>query len=41
MRSYLAATFFVHADGDSMIYEGINIGDILIVDRSMTTQYEL
>ena len=28
------ATFFVRAEGDSMIGAGINSGDILIVDRS-------
>jgi len=31
-----AATFFVRVTGDSMIGAGINSGDILIVDRSVT-----
>ncbi len=30
------ATFFVRADGDSMINAGIRSGDILVVDRSKT-----
>ncbi len=30
-----AATFFVRADGDSMIDAGIHPGDILIVDRAI------
>ena len=30
-----AATFFVRADGDSMIGAGIHSGDILVVDRSL------
>ena len=30
------ATFFVRADGDSMINAGIKSGDILVVDRSKT-----
>ena len=30
-----AATFFVKADGDSMIGAGIHSGDTLIVDRSL------
>ena len=30
------ATFFVRADGDSMINAGIRSGDILVVDRSRT-----
>lgn len=29
------ATFFVRADGNSMIHAGIRSGDILIVDRSL------
>ncbi len=31
-----AATFFVRAQGDSMIQAGIQSGDMLIVDRSLT-----
>lgn len=31
-----AATFFVHAQGDSMRDAGIMSGDILVVDRSVT-----
>ena len=34
-----AATFLVRVSGDSMIEAGINDGDILIVDRSITPQY--
>ena len=30
-----AATFFVRADGDSMVDAGIHHGDILIVDRAL------
>lgn len=30
------ATFFVRADGNSMINAGIRSGDILVVDRSLT-----
>jgi DNA polymerase V len=30
-----AATFFVRVQGDSMIGEGINDGDLLVVDRSL------
>ncbi len=30
-----AATFFLRAQGDSMIYAGIHHGDLLIVDRSL------
>jgi DNA polymerase V len=30
-----AATFFVRAEGDSMIGAGIHSGDILVVDRSL------
>ena len=32
-----AATFFVMAEGDGMVDHGIYAGDILIVDRSLTT----
>ncbi|MBN1290857.1 MAG: translesion error-prone DNA polymerase V autoproteolytic subunit [Candidatus Latescibacteria bacterium] len=39
LNSYLirhpAATFFVRADGDSMVDAGIHHGDILIVDRAL------
>ena len=31
-----AATFFVKVDGDSMIGAGIQDGDLLVVDRSLT-----
>ena len=31
-----AATYFVRVEGDSMIDAGINSGDLLIVDRSLT-----
>lgn len=34
-----AATFLVRVSGDSMIEAGINDGDILVVDRSITPQY--
>lgn len=30
-----AATYFVRAEGDSMIGDGIHHGDLLVVDRSM------
>jgi len=30
-----SATFFVRAEGDSMVGAGINNGDILVVDRSL------
>ena len=30
-----AATFFVRAEGSSMIYAGIQSGDILVVDRAL------
>ncbi len=30
------ATFFVRVDGDSMTGAGINCGDLLVVDRSLT-----
>jgi DNA polymerase V len=32
------ATFFVKAQGDSMLGAGIHQGDILIVDRSLTAK---
>lgn len=31
-----ASTFFAHVDGDSMIDECIESGDLLVVDRSLT-----
>lgn len=31
-----AATYFVKAAGDSMVNAGINNGDLLVVDRSLT-----
>ncbi|WP_444883539.1 LexA family protein [Microbulbifer sp. PSTR4-B] len=31
-----SATYFVRADGDSMVNAGIHDGDLLIVDRSLT-----
>ncbi len=34
-----AATYFVRAEGDSMIEAGIFSGDILVVDRSLTAQH--
>jgi len=34
-----AATFFVRAEGDSMIQAGIYAGDILVVDRSVTAEH--
>ncbi len=33
------ATFFVQVEGDSMIQAGINEGDILVVDRSITPSH--
>ncbi|SEA55758.1 SOS response UmuD protein. Serine peptidase. MEROPS family S24 [Desulfuromusa kysingii] len=34
-----AATYFVRAQGDSMIDAGIFPGDVLVVDRSLTAQH--
>ncbi len=34
-----AATYFVRAQGDSMIDAGIFPGDVLVVDRSITAQH--
>ncbi|MGH1542642.1 MAG: translesion error-prone DNA polymerase V autoproteolytic subunit [Arenicella sp.] len=34
-----AATYFVRAEGDSMIEAGIRSGDILIVDRALTAAH--
>lgn len=34
-----AATYFVRAEGDSMIEAGIFSGDILVVDRSLTAEH--
>lgn len=33
-----AATFFVRAEGESMIEAGIHPGDVLVVDRSLTAR---
>ena len=33
-----AATFFLRVEGDSMVDAGINSGDILIVDKSITAK---
>lgn len=35
-----AATFFVRAEGDSMIDAGILPGDVLVVDRSLTAKHD-
>ncbi|MFY0677774.1 MAG: translesion error-prone DNA polymerase V autoproteolytic subunit [Neptuniibacter sp.] len=35
-----SATYFVRAEGDSMLGAGIHSGDILIVDRSLTAKHE-
>lgn len=34
-----ASTYFVRAEGDSMIEAGIFSGDILVVDRSLTAEH--
>lgn len=34
-----SATYFVRAEGDSMIGAGIHDGDVLIVDRSLTAKH--
>ncbi|SBS30537.1 LexA repressor [Marinomonas aquimarina] len=34
-----SATFFVRAQGDSMVGAGIHSGDILVVDRSLTAKH--
>ncbi|ADZ91084.1 Peptidase S24/S26A/S26B, conserved region [Marinomonas mediterranea MMB-1] len=34
-----SATFFVRAQGDSMIEAGIHCGDVLVVDRSLTSKH--
>lgn len=34
-----SATFFVRAQGDSMVEAGINSGDVLVVDRSLTAKH--
>ncbi len=34
-----AATYFIKAEGDSMIEAGIFSGDILVVDRSLTAKH--
>lgn len=35
-----AATFYVRAQGDSMVDVGIFSGDVLVVDRSITARHE-
>lgn len=37
--SHPAATFYVRASGHSMIGEGINDGDMLIIDRAITARH--
>ena len=37
--SHPAATFYVRASGHSMIGEGINDGDMLIIDRAVTARH--
>ena len=37
--SHPHATFFVRAQGDSMIEAGIHSGDVLVVDRSLTARH--
>lgn len=37
--SHPSATFFVEASGDSMINAGIQSGDMLVVDRSITPRH--
>lgn len=34
-----SATFFVRAQGDSMVDAGIRSGDVLVVDRSLTARH--
>lgn len=34
-----SATYFVRAEGDSMVLAGINSGDLLVVDRAETPQH--
>ena len=34
-----AATFFLRASGESMLYAGIHSGDLLVVDRSLTPRH--
>lgn len=34
-----SATFFVRAQGDSMVDAGIHSGDVLVVDRSLTAKH--
>lgn len=37
--SHPAATFYVKASGHSMVEEGINDGDMLIIDRAITARH--
>jgi len=37
--SHPAATFYVRASGHSMVEEGINDGDLLIIDRAITARH--
>lgn len=35
-----AATFFIRAEGDSMIDAGINSGDLLVIDRALEAKHK-
>ena len=37
--SHPAATFYVKASGHSMVEEGINDGDMLVIDRAITVRH--
>lgn len=37
--SHPAATFYVRASGHSMVDEGINDGDMLVIDRAITARH--
>lgn len=37
--SHPAATFYVKASGHSMVEEGINDGDMLVIDRAITARH--
>ncbi|MGE6139854.1 translesion error-prone DNA polymerase V autoproteolytic subunit [Aeromonas rivipollensis] len=37
--SHPAATFYVRASGHSMVEEGINDGDMLVIDRAITARH--